>query len=72
MKRGTVIFIACLVLGLAGLGYYLQQRKSTFIASPYSVIPTDAGVVFEIINLPDFFETLVRNNQMIDELTLAS
>ncbi len=72
IRRGSIVFIVVMFIGLAALAYYLQQRKSTFVASPYSVIPTDAGILVELVDIPDFFESLVHDNQMVDELSLAS
>jgi len=70
IKKGTVLFIVVLFLALAALGYYIQQRKRAVIGNPYSTIPQDAGAVMEVINLPDFFESLASDNEIIEELSL--
>ena len=71
VRKGTILFIVVFFLGLAALGYYMQHRKRNVIGNPYSTIPLDAGAVMEIINLPDFFESLAGDNKIIKELSLV-
>lgn len=50
---------------MAALAYFLQQKKRAYIASPYGSIPTDAGIIFESVDLPGLFEALAKDNEII-------
>ncbi|MCD4769672.1 MAG: hypothetical protein K8R35_05840, partial [Bacteroidales bacterium] len=58
-----------LVSGLITLAWYLQQQKQAFVTSPFGTIPMDAGMVIEAVNLPDLFEFLVTDNEIINEFS---
>ncbi len=68
-KRGTIIVIVILVAGLIALTWYLQQKREAFATSPFGTIPMDAGMVIEAVNLPDLFEFLVTDSEIIDEFS---
>lgn len=67
-RRGTIIIIVVLFAGLGAIGYYLQQKKQAYIASPFETIPRDAGLIIEAINMPDFFEEVGSESDIVAEM----
>lgn len=68
-KRGTIIIIALLLAGLGALGYYLQQKKQAYVVSPYSTIPSDAGLILEAVDFPELIGELTNENDIVRELS---
>ena len=68
LKRGAIILIIFLLAAAAVLAYYLQQKRAVYVASPYSTIPMDAGMIVEAVNLPDLIESLVSDSYFFDEM----
>ncbi len=68
LKKGVIVLIVVLVAAASVLAYYLQQKRVAFIASPYTTIPMDAGLIIEAVNLPDLLETVVAEKYFSDEV----
>lgn len=69
MRRGAVVFIIFLIAAAAVLAYYLQQKRAAFIASPYTTVPMDAGLLIEAVSLPDLIESIVSDNIIFEEMS---
>lgn len=68
LKKGVIISIVILVSAAAVLAYYLQQKRAAFIASPYTTVPMDAGMVIEAVNFPDLVENFISEKYFSEEI----
>ncbi|MCE5346858.1 MAG: hypothetical protein LLG13_11320 [Bacteroidales bacterium] len=66
-KRVTVIFLVFLVLGLAVMGYFLQQGRKNLLTDPYKAISPGACIVIETVDLRSFLNSLTTGKGLFGE-----
>jgi hypothetical protein len=67
-KRVAIILVVLLVIGLAILGYYLQQGRKRLLADPYKAISPSACMVLETADLQTFLNSLTTKNGLFGEV----
>lgn len=71
-KRIAIILVIVLVSALAILGYFLQQGRKSLFTDPYKVIPTDACIVIETVDIKSFMNSLTTGRGLFGELGKVS
>ncbi len=67
-KKIAVISVIILISGLAIMGYFLQQGRKNLFTDPYKVIPPDACIVIETVDLKSFLNSLTTGRGLFGEL----
>jgi WD40 repeat protein len=68
-KKIAVISVIILISGLAIMGYFLQQGRKNLFTDPYKVIPPDACIVIETVDLKSFLNSLTTGRGLFGELS---
>jgi hypothetical protein len=66
-KRVAIISVVLLVIGLAILGYYIQQGRKRLLADPYKAISPSACIVIETADLQTFLSSLTSKKGLFAE-----
>lgn len=67
-KRVAIISVVLLVIGLAILGYYIQQGRKRLLADPYKAVSPSACVVIETADLQTFLNSLTTRKGLFSEI----
>ncbi len=67
-KRVAIISVILLVLGLAILGYYLQQGRKRLLTDPFKAVSVSACVVIETVDLQSFMNSLTTDKGLFGEV----
>ena len=67
-KRGAIISVILLVLGLAVLGYYIQQGRKRILTDPFKAISPAACVIIETVDLQSFLNSLTTGKGLFGEV----
>jgi hypothetical protein len=67
-KRVAIISVILLLLGLAILGYYIQQGRKRLLTDPYKAIARAACVVIETVDLQSFMNSLTTGKGLFGEV----
>jgi hypothetical protein len=67
-KRVAIISVVLLLIGLAILGYYLQQGRKRLLADPYKAISPSACMVIETTDLQTFLNSLTTKKGLFGEV----
>lgn len=68
-KKLAIALVVILIAGLAIMGYYLQLGRKNLLSDPYRIVPTDAAVVIETIDLKSFLNSLTTGSGLFGELS---
>ena len=66
-KKIAIILVTLLISGLAIMGYFLQQGRKKLFTDPYRLIPSDACVVIETVDLKSFLNSLTTGRGLFGE-----
>jgi hypothetical protein len=67
-KRVAIISVILLVIGLAILGYYIQQGRKRLLTDPFKAISPAACIVIETIDLQSFLNSLTTGKGLYGEV----
>lgn len=68
-KKGSIILLIILISGLAVLIWFINRGSRNIFSDPYKVIPADASMVIESVDLPELMNTLTEGNGLFREIT---
>ncbi len=66
-KRSAIFVVIILVLGLAILGYFLQQGRKNLLTDPYKAISPSACIVIETVDLQSFINSITTDKGIMGE-----
>ncbi len=67
-KRVAIISVILLVIGLAILGYYIQQGRKRLLTDPFKAISPAACVIIETIDLQNFLNSITTGKGLFGEI----
>ena len=67
-KRVAIISVILLVIGLAILGYYIQQGRKRLLTDPFKAISPSACIVIETVDLQSFMNSLTTGKGLFGEI----
>jgi len=67
-KRVAIISVIILFIGLAILGYYIQQGRKRLLTDPFKAISPAASVIIETVDLKSFLNSLTTGKGLFGEL----
>ena len=67
-KKISIILATLLISGLAIMGYFLQQGRKKLFTDPYRLIPSDACVVIETVDLKSLLNSLTTGRGLFGEV----
>jgi hypothetical protein len=66
-KKVAIISVVLLVLGLAILGYYIQQGRKRLLTDPFKAVPPSACFILETVDLQSFMNSLTTGKGLFGE-----
>ena len=67
-KKISIILATLLISGLAIMGYFLQQGRKKLFTDPYRLIPSDACVVIETVDLKSLLNSMTTGRGLFGEV----
>ena len=64
----AIVSVGILIIGLAILGYYLQQGRKGLLTDPYKAISPDACLIIETVDLQNFINSLTTGKGLFGEI----
>jgi hypothetical protein len=71
-KRVAILSVVILFVGLAILGYYIQQGRKRLMTDPFKAISPKACVVIETVDLQSFLNSLTTGTGLFGEIAKIS
>ena len=68
-KKGSFILLFLLVSGLVTLIWFIQRGSQIVITDPYSIIPRNASLIIESVDLPGLLGRITEENSVFSELS---
>jgi len=69
VSRKLILLLVFLFSGLTVLFYFIQRGSRNILTDPYKVIPADASVLIESVNLPGLLNSISENNSLFKEIS---
>jgi WD40 repeat protein len=67
-KKASVLLLFVLISGLVSLIWFIQRGTRNIITDPYSVIPGNAALIIESVDLPGLLGSITEENEIFPEL----
>jgi hypothetical protein len=71
-RKSFIILIFILVSGLAALVWSIQKGSRNIITDPYSIIPGNAALIIESVDLPGLLGRITEENDIFPELVTVT
>lgn len=68
MKKGLVFLILALLAGVAALTWFIRQNNESLVTDPFTAIPSDACLLVESEDFPDFLTGVTEGNRIFASL----
>jgi hypothetical protein len=68
-KKGSLILLVILIGGLAALIWFIQKGSRNISTDPYSIIPGNAAIIVESVDLQGLLGSITEENSIFPELS---